>query len=159
MYSKVISIKPDTLSGTPCFVGTRVPIKSLFDYLEAGDKHGFANTPTARHCAVHAPDNLASMIGFFQKANPQTNATLLRAIATSGPEITGQDVRNIAVPTLVLGTAKDLVHPLSHGQTLASTIPNAKLIEIAPKALDRAKHASQFRAAVSDFLNAQGYQK
>ena len=37
MYSKVISIKPDTVSGTPCFVGTRVPIKSLFDYLEAGD--------------------------------------------------------------------------------------------------------------------------
>jgi uncharacterized protein (DUF433 family) len=37
MHSKVISIKPDTLSGTPCFTGTRVPIKSLFDYLEAGD--------------------------------------------------------------------------------------------------------------------------
>lgn len=37
MHSKVISIKSDTLSGTPCFVGTRVPIKSLFDYLEAGD--------------------------------------------------------------------------------------------------------------------------
>lgn len=37
MYSRIISIKPDTVSGTPCFVGTRVPIKSLFDYLEAGD--------------------------------------------------------------------------------------------------------------------------
>ena len=37
MYSSVISIKPDTVSGTPCFVGTRVPIKSLFDYIEAGD--------------------------------------------------------------------------------------------------------------------------
>jgi uncharacterized protein (DUF433 family) len=37
MYSKVISSRPDTVSGTPCFVGTRVPIKSLFDYLEAGD--------------------------------------------------------------------------------------------------------------------------
>lgn len=37
MHSNVISIKADTVSGTPCFVGTRVPIKSLFDYLEAGD--------------------------------------------------------------------------------------------------------------------------
>ena len=37
VYSKVISIKPDTVSGTPCFMGTRVPIKSLFDYVEAGD--------------------------------------------------------------------------------------------------------------------------
>jgi uncharacterized protein (DUF433 family) len=37
MQSSVISIRPDTVSGAPCFVGTRVPIKSLFDYLEAGD--------------------------------------------------------------------------------------------------------------------------
>jgi uncharacterized protein (DUF433 family) len=37
MLSKVISISPDTVSGAPCFMGTRVPIKSLFDYLEAGD--------------------------------------------------------------------------------------------------------------------------
>lgn len=28
---------PDLLSGTPVFVGTRVPVRSLFDYLEAGD--------------------------------------------------------------------------------------------------------------------------
>lgn len=25
------------MSGTPCFAGSRVPVKSLFDYLEAGD--------------------------------------------------------------------------------------------------------------------------
>jgi uncharacterized protein (DUF433 family) len=28
---------PEILGGTPVFVGTRVPIKSLYDYLEAGD--------------------------------------------------------------------------------------------------------------------------
>lgn len=28
---------PDRMSGAPCFAGTRVPIKILFDYLEAGD--------------------------------------------------------------------------------------------------------------------------
>lgn len=28
---------PERLSGTPCFTGTRVPIKTLFDYIEAGD--------------------------------------------------------------------------------------------------------------------------
>lgn len=37
MHSSGISIRPDTVSGTPCFVGTRVPIKTLFDYLEGGD--------------------------------------------------------------------------------------------------------------------------
>jgi uncharacterized protein (DUF433 family) len=28
---------PEILRGTPVFVGTRVPIQSLFDHLEAGD--------------------------------------------------------------------------------------------------------------------------
>ena len=36
---KSIHITQDSgrMSGTPCFVGSRVPVKSLFDYLEAGD--------------------------------------------------------------------------------------------------------------------------
>jgi len=33
----VISSSPDILGGTPVFQGTRVPIKTLFDYLEGGD--------------------------------------------------------------------------------------------------------------------------
>lgn len=28
---------PEIMGGTPVFVGTRVPVQSLFDYLEAGD--------------------------------------------------------------------------------------------------------------------------
>lgn len=30
-------VDPEKMSGTPCFTGTRVPIKHLFDYLEGGD--------------------------------------------------------------------------------------------------------------------------
>ena len=33
----VVHCDPEILSGTPVFVGTRVPVKILFDYLEAGD--------------------------------------------------------------------------------------------------------------------------
>jgi uncharacterized protein (DUF433 family) len=32
-----ISIDPERHSGTPCFVGTRVPIQDLWDYLIGGD--------------------------------------------------------------------------------------------------------------------------
>lgn len=34
---RVVHSDPDILGGTPVFVGTRVPIKNLIDYLEAGD--------------------------------------------------------------------------------------------------------------------------
>jgi len=30
----LITVNPDILGGTPVFKGTRVPVKSLFDYLE-----------------------------------------------------------------------------------------------------------------------------
>jgi uncharacterized protein (DUF433 family) len=32
-----IHCEPEILGGTPVFVGTRVPVQSLFDHLEAGD--------------------------------------------------------------------------------------------------------------------------
>ena len=37
MAKPVISCNPDVMGGTPVFAGTRVPIQTLLDYLEAGD--------------------------------------------------------------------------------------------------------------------------
>lgn len=34
--SSIIHSDPDILGGTPVFLGTRVPVKTLLDYLEAG---------------------------------------------------------------------------------------------------------------------------
>ena len=34
---KPISSTPDVMGGTPVFSGTRVPVQTLLDYLEAGD--------------------------------------------------------------------------------------------------------------------------
>lgn len=33
----VVVIDPEILSGTPVFAGTRVPVRTLLDYLEGGD--------------------------------------------------------------------------------------------------------------------------
>jgi uncharacterized protein (DUF433 family) len=33
----IVHSDPEIMSGTPVFVGTRVPLYNLFDYLEAGD--------------------------------------------------------------------------------------------------------------------------
>ena len=37
MKQSVVPRNPDIMGGTPVFVGTRVPIQTLLDYLEAGD--------------------------------------------------------------------------------------------------------------------------
>ena len=35
--SQVVQRSPEILGGTPVFAGTRVPIQTMLDYLEAGD--------------------------------------------------------------------------------------------------------------------------
>lgn len=35
--TSLIQKNPEILNGTPVFTGSRVPVKILFDYLEAGD--------------------------------------------------------------------------------------------------------------------------
>jgi uncharacterized protein (DUF433 family) len=37
MKQSVISSDPEVMGGTPVFRGTRVPVQTLVDYLEAGD--------------------------------------------------------------------------------------------------------------------------
>ena len=33
----VVKIDPEVMSGAPCFAGTRVPVRTLIDYIEGGD--------------------------------------------------------------------------------------------------------------------------
>ena len=36
-HEEIIQSNPEILGGVPVFTGTRVPVRSLFDHLEAGD--------------------------------------------------------------------------------------------------------------------------
>ena len=37
MRNNLITSSPEVMGGTPVFAGTRVPVQTLFEYLEAGD--------------------------------------------------------------------------------------------------------------------------
>jgi uncharacterized protein (DUF433 family) len=58
----LVTISADYLSGTPVFTGTRVPVKTLFDYLEAGDSLSefLDHFPTVEHDHAVAVINLAA---------------------------------------------------------------------------------------------------
>lgn len=145
----------------PAWVWARAPrnmqaFAELAAFLPEGRREDFDASPTAQHLATVAPDNLASLRKFFDRADPRTAARLLAAVAADGPGITEQDIRAIAIPTLVIGNTIDWIHPLSNAQTLAALIPGARFVEIAPKAIDKTRHFAEFRAAVSAFLLAEG---
>ena len=37
LLESVVWVDPERMSGAPCFYGTRVPVKNLFDYIAGGD--------------------------------------------------------------------------------------------------------------------------
>ena len=132
------------------------PIAHVAELLRTQDpasaRAAFERSETARRLARDAPDNLVSLRGFFERSDPATMAALLGAIAADGPGVSEADVRAIAVPTLVIGTADDAIHPLAFAERIAATIPNAKLAEVTSKSKDRARYVAEFRDALATFL-------
>ena len=118
----------------------------------AAARETFMSGATARQLAVEAPDNLASLEGFFSRQPQAVTAALLQSISADGPGVTGEQLKQIAVPTLVIGNRMDSVHPLALAETVAALIPTAHLIEITPKAQDRARYVCDFQNALGTFL-------
>ncbi|MQT11877.1 alpha/beta fold hydrolase [Segnochrobactrum spirostomi] len=112
----------------------------------------FEASDTARTLAAEAPDNLASLRGFFTREPIPVTSDLLTAISLDGPGISEAELAALRVPTLVIGQARDLVHPLSHVRRLADLIPGARTVEITPKGEDKPRSLAEFRAVLAEFL-------
>ncbi len=113
----------------------------------------FASSRIAAMLGRDAPDNLASLLGFFERPDAAVTADLLHDIAADGPGVTRAEAAALRLPTLVIGHAVDHAHPLATAEALASTIPGATLIRIPPKAGEKVAHVAAFRAAVAGFLD------
>lgn len=111
----------------------------------------FAASPTARRLADIAPDNLASLLGFFDRPAPAVLAALLTTISTDGPGIAEGDLVHIGVPALILATQEDAIHPMPHAERLARLIPGARLATLTPKGRDKAAYLADFHNALSAF--------
>ena len=113
----------------------------------------FAASPTGLRLAGEAPDNYASLIGFFDAPAPGVLADILDDIARDGPGVSRAEAAALALPTLVIGHGEDVIHPLAFAEELAGTIPGATLARIPSKQSERPAHVAAFRAAVAAFLD------
>lgn len=134
-------------------------IAKASDFIEHGRKDDFLASVDAGLLRAEAPDNLASLLGMFDRQHPKIVTQLLKSIAGDGPGVTENEVRSLSVPTLVLATKRDLVHPLSHATTLAGCIPLAEFVELTPKATDKTAYTNEHRAAVSAFLSRRKFNR
>jgi pimeloyl-ACP methyl ester carboxylesterase len=157
--------RPDLVSGLilarPAWVTQAAPDnmrpnaevgRLLATLVPAAGREAFLASSTARRLAAHAPDNLASLSGFFDRPAPSVTAALLQAISADGPGVSEPELRAIRVATLVLGTEHDLIHPMAHAETLVALIPGAQLRTITSKAQSRERYVQEFRAVLRSFL-------
>lgn len=114
----------------------------------------FARSETAVRLYREAPDNLASLLGYFDRSDARTFAQVLANIAADEPGVAERDAAALDIPALVIGNEIDAVHPLSTAYALAAAIPDATFAEITPKARDSAKHFGELHEQISSFLQS-----
>ena len=125
----------------------------LHTHAAAQARNLFEQGATARRLAAEAPDNLASLRGFFDREPIATTAALLTRISADGPGVSAAQLRALTLPTLVVGSAADAIHPLAHVDALARLIPHARRVEITPKSVDRGAYLADLHAALAAFLH------
>ena len=112
----------------------------------------FDRSGTARRLETEGPDNLVSLRGFFTREPIATTRALLTRIASDGPGFSASEVEALRLPVVVIGQARDPLHPLAYAERLAAMIPAARFEKITPKAESRDRYVANFRAALARFL-------
>lgn len=115
-------------------------------------KQAFVAGEIGQRLETDAPDNLATLLGFFSRQPVEVTAALLTAISNDGPGVTEEEIASLTIPTLVIGHEKDLIHPLAYARSLAERIAHAGFAEITPKTSGRTQYVADFHAAMRNFL-------
>lgn len=153
LVSALILIRPAwTVENAPDNMAPNAEVGRLLARLPAADARAtFATSLTAQRLATEAPDNLASLMGFFSRPQPST-AALLQAISADGPGISEIDLSALRCPALICGTEEDAIHPYAHAADLARMIPGARLVKLPAKGRDKSAHLAALHSAMAKFL-------
>jgi pimeloyl-ACP methyl ester carboxylesterase len=100
-----------------------------------------------------SPDNAVSLKGFFSQPNPVNTLALLSTIPSDSPGFDAETIARIQVPTLIIGTGQDFVHPLAYAERLQQLLPDATLQIITSKSVSKDQYKLDFRNALFRFLS------
>jgi pimeloyl-ACP methyl ester carboxylesterase len=78
----------------------------------------------------------------------------LRYLPTGQPGLDVESVAAVNVPTLIMATPNDPIHPLSFAHALAVAIPRSSFLKLAPKQLNDGPHIREVNSQVIQFLNS-----
>jgi pimeloyl-ACP methyl ester carboxylesterase len=119
--------------------------------VQAGKEH-FLTSALYRRLAQEAPYTAETLLAQFDEPRAADAWPRLLRLPADAPNRDPAAWGAIHMPTLILGNHADPVHPYAYAETLAAAIPNAQLVEIPSKALDKSAHVAAVRAEIARFL-------
>jgi pimeloyl-ACP methyl ester carboxylesterase len=93
-------------------------------------------------CVVSDPNMRAAAVARLQHLPTGQSGLDLQSAAT------------INVPTLIMATPDDPIHPLSFAEALAGAIPHASFVKLEPKRLNDGPHIEEVNSQIAQFLNS-----
>lgn len=147
--------------GRPAWVCESAPdnmrfISKIGDLLATMDgadaRRAFLKLPEVEELSETSPDNFDGLLAFFEREPRQIASELLRRISNDGPGVSEDDLAKLDIPTLIVGTQDDVIHPMSYANQLGQLIPNSHVVEITSKSKDFDAYATEFQNVVSNFL-------
>jgi pimeloyl-ACP methyl ester carboxylesterase len=115
----------------------------------------FKNTDDYLSIARECSDATASLLALFMDPRALETVARLDRIPHDAPNRDRSEWRRIALPTLVLTTRGDPIHPFEYGQVLAREIPGARFEELTPKSVDLIQYTADLRRCLAQFLPTQ----
>jgi len=112
----------------------------------------FQQSEEYREVLSDSPDSANSLIGQFQNPRAAETVIKLERIPNDSPSRDRREWSSIQVPTLVLASRQDPIHPFEFGEILAREIPGAEFKELTPKSVSRDRHAAEVQEFVGSFL-------
>src|SRR5207245_8784188 len=119
-------------------------ISSIADSVERhGRERGlqlFENSEMYSSVKAASPATARSLVETFSTPGIEARIPAIRSILASAPFHSIEDLQEIRVPTLVLGSQGDPVHPFEYAERLAISIPSAQLCKIPSKSENLQQH-------------------
>jgi len=112
----------------------------------------FQQTPEYQEALAQWPDVARSFSLQFLNPRSEETAIKLERIIRDQPHPERKAWSTVAVPTLVLGNARDPVHPLEVAKELAQSIPGAEFTEITSKSTSVERQTAEVQQALEKFL-------
>lgn len=118
----------------------------------AGGLERFQQSEFYQKTQAESPAAAKSLSAHFLHPRAEEAVARLERIPIDTPGFSRRDWRAIAVPTLVLASGMDAIHPFSFGVTFAREIPGAEFKELTPKSVDAERHQQETQRFIEDFL-------